>query len=765
MQKVSREYKQSMEKHNRNRGYIRATIGVFNSRAQKAVKVNERETNLMYISNVLEPFSGLTPEKIYATPEEDFSRVDGSMYFLPPKNTGYTLYNNGIVTKESLDSIFIDFGGQEFDIKGLTIDFSDWYPTEFTIETNHTVKKYQENNKRHWTTEDVFDKTTFFIIRPLKMVNSVLRFRIFRFSCGITNTFTNNEVSNYTEKEYVSPIAETVPSNDVSLTVFNYNLYYSPDNPESAFGYMEVGQEVNVAFGYDVSGKGDIEWLPEKTSYLKDWKANESNATFISTDIFDNISGTYYKGKYQQVGVSLYDLAEDVFMDAGIKRYFIDEYLKEIIVYNPMPVVGYAGALQIIANAGRCVLKEDRQGVIHIYPSFFPKMVAHSSNQAWYSHVENVLKNDMKDAYATASNNFSAVDGSMYFLPLKKEDVKNMGYISESIWIETKKEEVLQRLSFRLGNNIKAFGTGGYWDGEVPSIIIDLETVYTAFGVGINFRRVAPKEFYIFTYQRDELVDYLPVSNPNINYHTEHVFMKFDRMEIVFSKGYPNSRIFVDNIIIGDNTDYELRRGNELVSAPNAIRQNKIQDICVIFSSYKEGTENVVVASDEIIVANDGYEYTAHFTNPCYNLTVFVNTNEEGAVYGEIIECSNYYAKIKFTGIIKETIVRYSISGIEYITEEQKYIVNYNKNGEVKTWNNPLVSTLEHAKRIEEWIAVHFLGEIEYEIKWKGDPAVDANDLFHLETKFGKVFIRDYENSLSFNGRWKGNMKARKVVR
>ena len=51
-----------------------------------------------------------------------------------------------------------------------------------------------------------------------------------------------------------------------------------------------------------------------------------------------------------------------------------------------------------------------------------------------------------------------------------------------------------------------------------------------------------------------------------------------------------------------------------------------------------------------------------------------------------------YYAKIRFTGVTQETEVRYSISGYEYMVEEQKYIKNYNKSGEIKEWNNPLIS-------------------------------------------------------------------------
>ena len=772
MQNVSRKYKESMKEYIRNRGYIRAVIGIINSQAQRKAKIDLEKNELLYISNLEQPFSGSIPERIYAMPEENFTCVDGSMYFMPLEGSGYQLYNNGLVSSEILGEIYIDFGGEEFDIKGLTVDFGNCFPVDFIVETNRVTRTYSGNQKRDWMTEDTFNKTAFFKITPIMMINGQGRLRVYRFSCGMTNTFTNDDVISFSNKEYVSPVTETIPSVDSELVIKNYDMYFSPDNSDSAIAYMEVGQEVRVSIRYDVSGHGNIEWLPERRTFLKSWKADESKAVFTSSDVFDYMSGTYYRGEYKKEGISLYDLAADVFEDAGIADYFIDSYLREIIVNNPLPAVSYPSALQIIANAGRCILKEERGGRIRIQSSFIPGMKASANNQADFSHVENVLKNDIKNAYANASSHFSVLNGSLLFYPSDKKDVLNVGYVSGSIWIEDTESVIHRRFPLRLGNHLKEFGIGGHWNGEVPIITINLESSYTAFGMWIDFRNTAPKEFRISTYKGNELIDDMIVKKPDLNYQSDKAFLDFDKMEIEFTKGYPNSRIFVDNIIIGDNTDYEISRKNELITAPSAVRQTKIQNINVAFSEYKESGENVVIVSEEILIPYNGYEYTTYFTRPSYNLSIFVNTNNREAeeqdtmVYAEIIERSNYYAKIRFTGVTQETEVRYSISGYEYMVEEQKYIKNYNKSGEIKEWNNPLISKAEHAQIIEEWLASYFLGDVEYEIDWKGDPAVDANDLFQLETRVGKSYIRDYENSFRFSeGRWTGNMKARKVAK
>lgn len=761
MQNTSQKYKESMRGPNRNRGYIRATIGIVNSQAQENAAVNPEENDLLYFSDVKAPFLGSYVEKPYAMPEQDFSRVDGTMYFAPPEGYSQPYYNNGIVSKEILGSIMISFGNKKkYDIKGLTIDFGECYPVDFMVENDGRTLSYTGNTGRTWTTEDSFNNTSYLKITPTKMSNGRGRLRIYRFSCGLTNVFTNDDVKDYSWEEYVSPISETLPSNDMSLTVKNYDLYYLPDNQESAIAYMERGQEVKVSFGYDVDGNGNIEWLPEHTSYLKSWKANESEATFTATDIFDIMIGTYYKGEYKPDGISLYELAEDVFADAGIINYFIDPYLHGIMVKNPMPVVSHSSALQIIANAGRCTISEDRLGRIHIQSSFIPDMVATANNQAAWSHVENVLSANPKDAYATASRDFSILDGSLRFLP-ETGAYLYTGYVSESIWIEQEEGDVKNRFPFRLGSSIKSFDVGGYWSGDTPAITITLESAYTAFGLGIAFRNTAPKKMVITTYIEEEMVDSISVNNPGINFYTDQAFIEFDKMEILFTVGYPGSRVFVDTINIGDSTDYSLTR-NQLYTAPVSERQNKVKDIIVSYSDYRESGETVTIASEEITVPENGYEYTAYFTNASYGLLLVISCDDEN-VTAKIIDSSNHFAKMKFSGISKPVTVNYSISGYEYMVRDQKYTKHYNDDGDVKSWSNPLISSPEHAKEIEEWISGYFNGDVEYELEWRGDPAADANDLFHLETRIGTVPIRGYDTELTFNGAWRGRLKARKA--
>lgn len=740
MQLASKEYKEEMQQPFRNRAYIRVSIGVVNSDAQNNA-VLDKETELTYYSDGKKPFDGYTVSKPYATAEQNFSKVDGSMYFLPKETDGYSYYNNGIVTKDILGAVYISFGGiVGLDIKGLTIDFGECYPTQFTIQSDSGTKSY-ENDKQLFTTEDAFDGSSYFVITPITMLGGQDRMRIYQMIFGIANTFSNDKVINCSLKDYVSPISETIPSMDVSLTVDNQDLYYSPDNPESAIAYMEIGQEVKVSFGYDVSGNGDIEWLPETTTFLNTWSADDVQAKFTATDRFYQLTDTYYKGLYRPDGITLYDLALDVLNDAGIedeREFYLDPYLKRITVYNPLPAVKHSEALQIIANAGRCALYEDRANKIHLKASFVPDMEVSVNNKTDYSSIENLLKDNKKDAYAIASNDFSLVDGSLFFMP-KDGSYKETGYVSNSI----------------------ADVDGNFT--ENPVITITLESGFTAFGMIMNFRNVAPQEFVIRTYYLSVLQDTYTVENPDTECITDYQFNDFDKMEIEFTKGHPNARITIDNILIGDVTDYRLTRARDLMDNPTGTRQEKVKMISVKKTNYRESQEGFKELITEKVTLTEEMQHTVYFSIASYGFQASVKDNSNIGV--QIVASSNYFVAVKFKNATVGKEIELVIEGYEYVADESYYRVTHNPNGQEIEWSNPLISTDEQAKDLEEWIATYYLGDVDYEISWRGDPRVEANDLFYLELKNREdALIRSYQNELSFNGAWSGSMKARKVV-
>ena len=119
-------------------------------------------------------------------------------------------------------------------------------------------------------------------------------------------------------------------------------------------------------------------------------KLSADNRLAFLTDTYD--SGNYIHER------TLYDDFIDLmqFANIDIDEYNVDDTLKSITVVNPLPSVPVNQALQLIANAGRCVCFQDRDGVIQMMANFSlvvdpDDMQVTTSSATDYSHPQNNL--------------------------------------------------------------------------------------------------------------------------------------------------------------------------------------------------------------------------------------------------------------------------------------------------------------------------------------------------------------------------------------
>ena len=178
--------------------------------------------------------------------------------------------------------------------------------------------------------------------------------------------YDNEWIINADLQTSLSAISESLPEVNFSVNLKNENQKFNVDNPSSDINFLESGQQMEILYGYEV-GTDEIEWINLQTLLVSEWSADDKTATIKAVDGFKAMNGSYYKGMYYSDGISLYDLAELVLKDAGVakEKYYLDSYLKKIIVHNPIPNVPHKEALQIIANAGRCIMDYDLS-LIHI---------------------------------------------------------------------------------------------------------------------------------------------------------------------------------------------------------------------------------------------------------------------------------------------------------------------------------------------------------------------------------------------------------------
>ena len=373
MQTVSTAYKNSMKSPLRERVYIMISFGIINQEIQEKATVNEGD--FTYYSNTQNVIGNHEDDTVYATLEENFTKVDGSMFFVPRQSSGISYYDTGIVSNQLITgstygSVKISLNTSAIDFKGLSINFGENYPLDFdVVSSTGQLLEVRGNTKSKWSTEEVFENTTSIELVFYAMKNSQNRFRIYSILFGYGLVYYNDSVISSTLDSYISPIGEDVPQIDFSVTLKNYDRYFDVDNPKSAINFLETGQEMDIQYGYQLPNSDSIEWINGNHLVCADWESDDSTATIRCQDIYRNMDSEYYKGRYVSSGKSYYDLAQEVLADAGITDYDIDPRLKTLFTKNPLPRVLHKEALQIIANACRCVLSQSRDGIVQIKSS------------------------------------------------------------------------------------------------------------------------------------------------------------------------------------------------------------------------------------------------------------------------------------------------------------------------------------------------------------------------------------------------------------
>lgn len=738
MQKVSKAYKESMKSSLRERAYIMISFGLVNQEAQAKATVDNG--SYAYYSNKDNIFGEHIDDTVYATLEEEFTKVDGSMFFLPRATEGGRYYDTGIVSdklvSEARCEVIISLNTIATDFKGLTINFGENYPVDFDIvgSTGQTIE-FRGNTKSKWSTEEVLENTTYIKLVFYKMKNPQSRLRIYSIMFGYGLVYYNDSVMSSALDSYVSPIGADVPQFDFSVTLKNYDHYFNVDNPNSAINYLETGQEMDIMYGYQTPGSNTIEWIQGNHLWCSEWESDDNTATIRCQDIFRNMDGEYVKGLYSAAGKSYYALAEEILKDAGISEYYIDPRLKKLYSNNPIPRVKYKEALQIIANACRCVLTQSRDGKVQIKSNFMPSASIATNGEETYSNAANVLTDTPKVEYATLAGNYTPTDGTMFFLPRNGKAALTTGYVSKEI-----------------------SGANGTFTKN-PIVTITMKAIRAYYGLKLVFGTALPAAFTIRTYKGGEPVNEYPVEKDEIN--TTSIILRdfddFDVMKIEFTKtAEPYNRIVLNYFSLSDVVDFTMNR-RDMTSSPKAIKQELIKEVIVPCYTYQENNreENLVYEDIDVIA---GEVETYYIQDPSYGYKVKLDEVEGKAT---VVAWSNYFVTIKFnaTGSFK-----LEVQGYRYKIVEKYATVSLNARGKTVKWKNPLISNTTMANELAAWLADYYTAGIEYEYDTRGNPELDATDIVYQENEFHDgMRVNIYRHTVNFKQAFSGRVTARRI--
>lgn len=560
---VSNTFKREMDYPLRNRMFLQVSLGIVNQDAQSHGTFT---TELTAWSNAAFPWRNKQVDTEYATLEDNYFKADGSMKFLPEGNVLQYEPNVGIATKELNEPLVITFDAS-YDLKGLTIKFGRTYPTKFNIITDAGTY-YFENDSQEFLTTDNLGRSNTLTIEPVEMVGGQQRMRIENILMGVGLNYTNSEIQTMNFSEKNNGISAEVPSTNFDLTIVDPDQIYDVDKIDSFINYLQTGQTLSMSMGLELSN-GTVEYIPMCKLLLSTWSAKQGIMSFNAVDKF-TLMDDYYESGYTIAQRTFYDAIISVLTYLGYEadEYVIDDFLQTITTSAPLPRIACRELLQLLANAGRCIMYQDREGKIVFKANFGnvldpEDVLVTSTSTAHWSQARNVMKG-ATETYADLTNNFFSADGSMRFLPESGQPYLNTGFVSSIC------------------------GSDGTFT-TAPTLTLTLEAGFVYYGMTIVFGGNPPKEIQIDTYYQNEHVQTVTHRDCEPTTYIAATFNTFDEMVISFKKAFaPYSRVLVNKVTFGELTDYNLTYDN-IIGDVLGFRDTKIKNVLVKVYSYVLG--------------------------------------------------------------------------------------------------------------------------------------------------------------------------------
>lgn len=737
MQKVSKEYQASMSSPLRERAFIQVSFGLINQTAQTEAKL--RASNESYYSSSASVLTFGANNVEYATLERNFTKVDGSMRFLPREDLDVIYHDTGIVSESTLETeefaLLVNFGSEEISFKGFSIDFGYNYPTEFKIFTNNGKRlDITNNDKSLWVTDETFDKVRKITILVRKMKYDGCRVRIKSLQFGLGLVYGNEYVLDSSLESYVSPISADIPQIDFMVKLKNDDKYFNVDNPKSAINYFETGQQLSVMYGYKLPDSNNVEWVKGGQLVCTEWESDDNTATIRGTDLLRGLDREYSMGQYSSVGVNYYDVLTSLFRETGIKKYYIEPRLKLLKLKNPIPRVKLKEAIQLLANACRCTVSQSRWGEIQIKSNYIPELNISSDDGDRMSNLANVLKPSQKVEFARLDRDYTTVDGSMFFANRTGVSRRPVGFVSN-----------------------RATDSTGEFANPVK-IAVMMDNIRAYYNVNIEFGNTLPSLFTIDTYNNGANTNTFTVDSSEISKKMSVIrdFGECDKMVFSFEEtAKPNNHVVVRRIGLGTATNFTVTR-RDMLSSPKAIKQESIKEIIVPYYTYQESDKVDVLISEDIEVAQNQV-ITYYFDSPCYDFNVLVDDRSNLA---SIVSKSNYAISLRY-----QVAGRYKleIKGHKYNIVEKQVGVSLNTRGRVIKWANPLLSDEQMANQLLQWLKEYYTSGIEYEYDTRGNPELDANDIVNQENEFHPdMQVCIYKYNMKFNNSFSASVIARR---
>ena len=440
MQTVSESWKNAHTRPLLGENYVEVSMDIADPAS--LADASSKDNGAVYLSDSSQVVSEVDKNIVpYCTLEQNLWLLDGSRKAIPESEYGGSGYIGDVLSDEvcvfssKTPVVTINFS-KVFDslIPGITITWSNAY-NEFadsfivTAYNGNTIVAQKEViGNRAVKSVVMVDIVNYdrIVIQIKKWCLPHHRARIDEIFVGMNKVYSKTELFDYSHEQSVDPISTALPKTEIKFSINNVEGEYNPYNEQGMAKYLMARQEVKARYGLKLSD-GSVEWIKGGTFYLSEWYAKQNGLTadFTARDLLEFMSAIY-NDVHDLSPRTLYDLAEKLLIaadlplnDNGTVKWIIDESLKSITTTAPLPQDTLANCLQLIANAGECVLYQDREGTLRIEP----------------------LKFEVSDYKINSFNSYSRSEITVS-KPIKQVDVKAYTYVIGEKGVESDAADV-----------------------------------------------------------------------------------------------------------------------------------------------------------------------------------------------------------------------------------------------------------------------------------------------------------------------------------
>lgn len=253
-----------------------------------------------------EVLNGIRRKENYASLENNYFKLDGS-FILP--STNYNNENCGFISNNTFDNfdepitINIKSMNEENSVnfKYMTIYFKDNNPRKLNIKyTYNNVLYAKELNDIDDSMIQVFFENQLnsfenpITIEIVDVEYYERRIRIEQIDFGLTNSYRDNNLIDFTVTEEIDKLNVNMPINTVSVNIGDYEGKFDYLNPNNFISILNDNVYLMPYIGILTETNG-VEYVKMGNFYLTDWKSNaDKTVTFNASDLFYKLSDNDY---------------------------------------------------------------------------------------------------------------------------------------------------------------------------------------------------------------------------------------------------------------------------------------------------------------------------------------------------------------------------------------------------------------------------------------------------------------------------------------